>query len=235
MTTYVKFFRKIQNIPSDIREALLALLEEIENTVTKEEFRELKNSVEALTENVNKLTERVNQLAEAQLRTEKRVDTLAQKLEQLAEAQRKTEEELKKLIGEHRKTREMLGGLSHTVGYILEDRAYKGLPELIKRDFGIIITEPFKRKFIPFGNKYIEINIIGKGKKGEKEYIILGECKTQLKKRDVDKFLKTMEKVKHQLPEEKKFVFVTYQTSPEVESYIKNKNLKLYYSYELPL
>ena len=42
MSTYVKFFIKIQNIPSDRREALLVLLIKIENTVTKGEFKELK-------------------------------------------------------------------------------------------------------------------------------------------------------------------------------------------------
>ena len=324
MSTHVKFFRKIQNLSPEIREALLTLLEEIEQTVTKKEFNELKDVVKELAENVkdlsenfknfqketqenfkrvwqaidelreaqkkteerlnqlterinslteaqkkteerlNKLAERVNSLAEAQEKTERRVDILTEKLEKLtervdalaeaqrkteerlnkltarvdslAEAQKKTEEELKKLVVEHRKTREMVGGLSHTVGYILEDRAYKSLPELIKRDFGISITEPFKRKFIQLApKKYLEVNIIGKGKKDNKDFIILGECKTQLKKRDVDKFLKNIEKIKNFFPEEKKFIFVTYHTSPDVEKYLKDKNLKLYYSYEFSL
>ena len=208
MAYHVEFLRKIQNLSPEIRDALFALLEEIEQTVTKTEFNELKNVVKELSANIK----------------------------ELAKAQKKTEEELKKLIGEHRKTREMVGGLAHTVGYILEDRAYKGLPELIKKDFGISIIEPFKRTFIQVApKKYIELNIIGKGKRGEKEYVILGECKAQLKKRDVDKFLKTVEKLNNYFSEDKKLIFVTYQTSPEVESYIENKNLKIYYSYELPL
>ena len=53
------------------------------------------------------------------------------KVNELAEALKRTEEELRKLISEHRKTREQLGGLSHTVGYILEDRSYAALPYLL--------------------------------------------------------------------------------------------------------
>ncbi len=56
------------------------------------------------------------------------------KVNELAEAQKRTEEELRKLISEHRKTREQLGGLSHTVGYILEDRSYVALPHLLSKE-----------------------------------------------------------------------------------------------------
>ncbi len=52
-------------------------------------------------------------------------------------------------------TRE-LGGLSHNIGFQLEDRAYRSLPYLLKRDFGIEIKEKLVRKFI-------------KNKKGERD------------------------------------------------------------------
>ncbi len=68
-------------------------------------------------------------------------------VKELAEAQKRTEEELRKLIGEHRKTREMLGTLQHTVGYVLEDRAFSGLPPLLKKDFGIEVIEPLRRDY----------------------------------------------------------------------------------------
>ncbi|MCX7793555.1 MAG: hypothetical protein N2257_03995 [Thermodesulfovibrionales bacterium] len=56
---------------------------------------------------------------------------------ELAEAQKRTEEEIRELVAEHRKTREHLGGLQHTVGYVLEDRAYVGLPALLEKEMGI--------------------------------------------------------------------------------------------------
>ena len=45
MTTHGKFFRKIQKIQPEIREALLTLLEKIDPTVTKTDFNELKDLV----------------------------------------------------------------------------------------------------------------------------------------------------------------------------------------------
>ena len=35
----------------------------------------------------------------------------------------------------HAITREQLGGLSHTFGYVLEDRAMKSLPRILKKDY----------------------------------------------------------------------------------------------------
>lgn len=157
--------------------------EELANIATKEELTGLEKVVA--------------ELAEAQKHTE-------QRLNELAEAQKKTEEELRKLVGEHRKTREQLGGLAHAVGYVLEDRAYKGLPEILKRDFAITRIEFIRRDFIEISpNRYEEINIFGKGSIDGKERWILGECKTQLKRKDIDNFLnkiKRLEKAQTEVP-----------------------------------
>jgi hypothetical protein len=171
----------------------------------------------------------LNELAEAQKRTEER-------LNELAEAQKRTEEELRELIGEHRKTREQLGNLSHTVGYVLEDRAYRGLPELLKRDFGIELIEPLRRDYIEIGrDQYEEVNIIGRARKDGKEIWIIGECKSQLKKVDIDEFLKSIKRIEDFLKGEKLLIAVTYQTSPKVRRYVEEKGIKLYFSYEMPL
>ncbi len=122
----------------------------------------------------------------------------------LLKLRKKTEEELRKLIGEHKKTREQLGGLAHTVGYILEDRAYKGLPELLKRDFAVEAIDFIKRDFIEIEpNRYEEINIYGKGRIDGREIWILGECKTQLKKTDIDSFLNKIKRIEKILKGEK--------------------------------
>ncbi len=212
-----------------IAEAIGKVYSELLNTVTKEEFRELKETVAELAEAQRRTEERVNELAEAQKRTEERVN-------ELAEAQKRTEEEIRKLTIEHRKTREHLGGLTHTVGYILEDRAYKGLPELLRRDFGIDLTSSLKRDYIEISpGRYEELNIIGKGRHDSEEVLIVGECKTQLKKRDIDSFLKVIRKINDFLPKNKILLTVTYQASPVVREYAKQKGIKLYFSYEMPL
>jgi len=217
---------------------------------TEERLTRLEKVVEELAEAQKRTEERLNELAEAQKRTEERLTRLekvveelaeAQKrteerLNELAEAQKRTEEELRELIGEHRKTREQLGNLSHTVGYVLEDRAYRGLPELLKRDFGIELIEPLRRDYIEIGrDQYEEVNIIGRARKDGKEIWIIGECKSQLKKVDIDEFLKSIKRVEDFLKGEKLLIAVTYQTSPKVRRYVEEKGIKLYFSYEMPL
>ncbi|MGB9822944.1 chordopoxvirus fusion protein, partial [Thermodesulfovibrio sp.] len=176
------------------------------------------------------------ELAEAQRKSEQRLTRIEQTIAELAEAQKRTEEELRQLIGEHKKTREQLGGLTHTVGYVLEDRAYKGLPELIKRDFALQTIDFIKRDYIEISpNRYEEINIFGKGRTDGKEKWILGECKTQLKKTDIDSFLNKIKKIESLLKGEKILITVTYQASPPVRKYAQEKGVKIYFSYEMPL
>ncbi len=226
-----QIIRKLEKVKDpELKEVLISFLEEVERiigeTVTRKEFREF---VRQTQENFDRVWQAINELAEAQKRTEER-------LNELAEAQKRTEEELAKLAGEHRKTREQVGGLSHSIGYILEDRAYKGLPEILQERYGIKLIEPLKRDYIEVGkNKYLEVNILGKGRVDGKELYIVGECKTQLKKKDVDKFLKYAKNLDRYLRGEKFIVFVTYQASPPVAKYVKEKGLNLIYSYELPL
>ena len=119
---------------------------------------------------------------------------------------------------------------------MLEDRAYTHLPRLLKEDFKVEVLEPLRRRFIEIApNRYEELNIIGKGRKNGKEIWILGECKTQLKKRNVDTFLSRVKRLEKHLPGEKLLLLVTYQTSPQVERYVEEKGLKLYYSYQFPI
>ncbi|MFN3604239.1 MAG: hypothetical protein ACK4UJ_05995, partial [Leptonema sp. (in: bacteria)] len=184
----------------------------------------------------------LEELAEAQSRTEKRLEELAEaqsrtekRLEELAEAQSRTQEELRSLIQEHKKTREQLGGLSHTIGYLLENKAYYSLPLLLERDFGIRVTETLTRKNFLYKNREIEINIIGKGiDKNHKELWILGEAKTQLKKKDIDIFLGKSFIYEELFRGEKLYLMVTHMTREQVKEYATSKNIKIYFSYEFP-
>ncbi|CAD7774870.1 hypothetical protein DMNBHIDG_01016 [Candidatus Methanoperedenaceae archaeon GB37] len=68
----------------------------------------------------------------------------------MAQAQKRTEEELCSLVREHAKTREMVAGLSDTVGYGLENQAYKALPRLLERDFDLKIKDRLGKDGILF-------------------------------------------------------------------------------------
>jgi hypothetical protein len=223
----VDLIRKLEAVEPRLREVLLALLEEVEKSreesVTKKEFLEFAKRTE---ENFERVWQVIGELAQAQKRTE-------QRLEELAQAQKRTEERLEELIGEHKKTREQLGGLSHTVGYFLEDRSYRFLPLLLKRDHGLEVTEKLKRNYVTVKGRDIEVNIIGKARKGEREVWVLGECKTQLKKAHVDGLLRMVDKLEGALSGRKFPVLVTYQASPPVREYAGQRGVALYFSYEL--
>ncbi len=202
---------------------------------TEERLEQLAQRVDQLAEAQRRTEERLEQLAEAQRRTEERLEQLAQRVDQLAEAQRRTEERLGWLIEEHRKTREMLGGLSHTVGYVLEDRAYVGLKQILPSRYGIELKEPLRRDYVKVNGDYEEVNIIGRGEAKGKQVWIIGEGKTQLKKKDIDNFLNKVERLSSALEGDKFYVIVCYQASPQVRKYAQERGIQIIFSWELPL
>jgi DNA repair exonuclease SbcCD ATPase subunit len=164
---------------------------------TEHGIEKIWDAIKELAQAQKRTEQRLNELAEAQKRTEQRVEELAQaqketeqKIKELTEAQRRTEESLKKLIEDHSKTREKLEGLSHSFGYLLEDRAMKSLPKILKRKYNIKAVGNFVRDYFIINGEHVEVNIFGRVKKGNKEYILIGEAKSQVTKKAIDKFLK---------------------------------------------
>ena len=92
------------------------------------------------------------------------------------------------------------------------------------------------RRFIEYPEgKEDEINIYGEGSlDGERIYII-GESKSQLGKKDVDKFKKRVERIRGYLGGKIVPILVTYQVRPKVERYAVKaiEGLLIYKSYQL--
>ncbi len=204
---------------------------------TDQEIEKIWNAIKELTEAQKRTEQRINELAEAQKRTD-------QKVEELAEAQKKTEQRvyelvgvLQKLIDEHRKTREKLEGLSDSFGYLLEDRAMKSLPKILKESYKIEVVEKLKRDYFIVDGEYVEVNIFGRAKKEDedREYIVLGESKSRVSKKAIDAFLRKCDKISKRLSKEPIKVFVSYIFPPEVKEYAKEKGIILVPSYELEL
>lgn len=227
----------IHYIESELKKAFTAKQSSILSKVIVKAQSELVKS-----DDFNELKDIVKELAEAQKRTEIKMEELAEaqkrteiKVEELAEAQRLTESEIQELVHEHKKTREQVGGLSATVGYILEDRSYAALPGLLKRDFGIAVAGKIHRRHVK-DNKggFIEINIIGEASRDGREITIIGEGKSQFSKNGVDAFIKKKLKRLEGVYEDIFPVIVTYMISePDVEEYAKERGIKVYYSHDL--
>jgi len=204
--------------------------------------------VEELAEAQKRTEQRVEELAEAQKRTEQRVEELAEAqkkseerltrveiaLDKLAQAQKRTEEALTTLTKEHSITRKLVGDLSNTVGYRLEDEAFKALPRLFAENYGIDVKDRLKRTYLKDKRgRDIEVNIFGKGIKGNNTVTIIGESKSQLSKNDVDRFIDRKLRLFKDLFEDIFPVLVTYMISePDVEDYAKEKGIALFYSYD---
>ena len=217
-----------------IAEVVGKVYEELSNVVTKVEFNELRDVVRELAEAQKRTEQRVGELAEAQKRTEERLTRLETIVGELAEAQKRTEAALEKLIHEHSETRRQVGGLAMTVGYTLENEAYKALPRLLKKDSRLTVKEKLKRQYVlDKKGQHIEVNIIGEAARNGKKVMIIGEGKSQLSKNDVDDFIRKKLKRLEGVFREIFPVLVVHMTSgPEVEEYAREKGIVLYYSYD---
>jgi DNA repair exonuclease SbcCD ATPase subunit len=209
---------------------------------TEQRVNELAEAQKRTEQEIEKIWDAIKELAEAQKRTEQKVEELAQaqketeqKIKELTEAQRKTEETLKKLIEDHSKTREKLEGLSHSFGYLLEDRAMKSLPKILKRKYNIKPVGNFVRDYFTINGEHVEVNIFGRVKKGNKEYILIGEAKSQVTKKAIDKFLKKCDKISRSFSKETIKVFISYIFPPGIKEYAEEKGIVLIPSYELDL
>jgi chromosome segregation ATPase len=224
------------------------IVEAYEGLVKSEDFNELKSIVRELAEAQKELTvaqqrteQRMEELAVAQQRTEQRVEELAvaqqrteQRVEELAVAQQRTEQSLKELIKEHQETRKQVGGLATTVGYSLENQAYKKLPQLLQRDFGLLVQGRLKRGYLKDNQgKELEVNIIGQALHEGKMVTIIGESKSQLSKQHIDSFIrKRLRRLEEVLPAYFPLLITHMISSSSVEEYANQKGIAVYYSYD---
>jgi len=226
--------RKLSDLEPRLREVILLLLDEMERQrqqlaqqVTKTEFNELKAIVAELVEAQKRTEERVSELAEAQRRTEERVN-------ELTEAQKRTEEEIKKLTGALRETKQRVEAISNTVGYTLEDRAIRSLPELL-RAHGIEVEGRLTRKHIILRGKERQLNIYGHGRRDGKPVVIVGEAKVRPSRKEVDRFMRLVRQIEEHEGKEAVMVFVAYDFSLAMEAYLREQGILPIWSHELAL
>lgn len=163
-------FNELKAIVKDLAEAQKRTEHHVEELTLAQERTEL---------HIEELAGAQKELAEAQKRTESRVEELAEAQKDLAEAQKGTEVSVKKLAQGLDETRREVGGLSRSMGYALENEAYRALPQFLKTQYGIELTERLVRKEI--GGE--EINFFAKAKQDDTIVLIVGESKLRLDER----------------------------------------------------
>lgn len=179
-----------------------AMYDELRDTVTKSDFRQLDarlqeiavigartdKRLDSLTEKVEALAvaqarteKRVEELAEAQARTEKRLDSLTGKVEALAEAQARTERSLAQLTDSHVQLRSEVGSMQRSMSYALENEAFRLLPAHLRAAHGFTVHDRLLRRYI--GDH--EINLLAIGERDGRSTLLVGECKQTIRPSDV--------------------------------------------------
>ena len=202
---------------------------EVLSTVITEAYSEL-----VKTSDFSELKAIVKDLAEAQKRTEIRV-------EELADAQKRTDikmgelaDEMKDLAQAMKETRGDVGGLARSMGYALENEAYRMAPIVLKQRHKIDLQEKLIRQDI--GGK--EINIFGKAVKAGKEILVVGEVKTRLdeRRKNADVFKELDDKVKAVIKEYGKKdilkVLITHYATKGFLKKAKEKGVAVIQSFE---
>ncbi|MCX7786920.1 MAG: hypothetical protein N2442_04380 [Spirochaetes bacterium] len=205
-------------------------------------MEELAEAQKRTEERMGQLELRMEELTEAQKRTEQQLHLLTLRVDQLAEAQKISEQKLAELAEAQKRTEDrldrtnqLLGNLSMSFGYFLENESYKYLPNLLAQDYGMEVKTELIRSYLQdVKGEYLEVNILGEGVKNGESFLIVGESKSQLSVNAIDKFIyKKLERIA--LPTGKKLfpVLVCHMVSgPDVPEYAKRRGIALYYSYQ---
>ncbi len=224
------------------------MVEAYDDLVKTKDFNELKSIVKELATTQQRTEQRMDDLVKTQQGTEQRMDDLVkaqqcteQRMEELAIAQQRTEENMgeltktvQQLVKEHSDTRKQMGGLATTIGYTLENKAYKALPYLLERDFNLTLQSPLKRTYLTDNKGHeLEVNITGQAKKEGKTMTIIGESKSQLSKSKIDGFIrKRLQRFEGAIPEIFPLLVTHMTTRSDVEEYAKKQGIAIYYSYD---
>jgi uncharacterized phage infection (PIP) family protein YhgE len=204
------------------------------------------NELAEIQKNTEKNTEkRFNDITEVQRKADERFNALnetVQKLiQELVEMRLQFSAEIKDIrlqFGEEIKDiRQQLGGLAMAVGYGIEDKVMPYFFDLAKKDYAIQLERVDRRNYTYSDGRYDEINIFAEGIKGGKKHIIVAECKAQPSKKDADRFIEMVERLKGQLKSTIHTILIGYVFSPEVEKYTQEKypGLRLMKTYEFEL
>jgi hypothetical protein len=169
--------------------------------VTKAEFNELTAVTRELAEaqhmlaNAQARTEsRVEQLADAQARTESRLEQLANAQQMLADAQARTEWAVKDLA-------KQVGGLSNALGGSLEDFACDLVPEMLEKYWQMEVQSAATEELL-IGRRYREIDVVVRGTVAGKPVTVLCEVKATVSRKEVDGFLAIIERYRSLHPDE---------------------------------
>lgn len=202
--------RLLEQFP-DPQATLLAhvFVESHDALVTKAELNEL-------TGVVHDLSGVVKELAEAQKRTEIRV-------EELAEAQKRTEF----AVGDLAK---QVGGLANALGGSLEDFACDLVPEILEKHWHLVVASASPEE-ITVGRKPREIDVVVRGTIDGRPVTVLCEVKSAVSAVEARRFLDVVEKARGERPgEDIRPLFFGYRADRKARELIVTSNAAMVFT-----
>ena len=202
--------RLLEQFP-DPQATLLAhvFVESHDALVTKAELNEL-------TGVVHDLSGVVKELAEAQKRTEIRV-------EELAEAQKRTEF----AVGDLAK---QVGGLANALGGSLEDFACDLVPEILETHWHLVVASASPEE-ITVGRKPREIDVVVRGTIDGRPVTVLCEVKSAVSAVEARRFLDVVEKARGERPDEDiRPLFFGYRADRKARELIVTSNAAMVFT-----
>lgn len=227
------------------RDALISLIDQrVEQKFgdrfpTREDFSELKGITKDLAQAQQRTELRVEELAQAQQNLVQSHQELVQSHQELVQAQQRTELRVEELAqaqqGTERELRllaRQVGGLSERLGGSLEDLSYDVLPACLEKYYDIEVAE-LGRDFIKIDRKEIEVNVLGEGvyKKTGKPIIIMGEVKSNITLKETKKFINTLKVIKPTLKGEVFTLLFGFRIHLDARSLAKKEGIHLFVSY----
>ena len=208
------------------------------NTEAIAELRETVKGLVQVTERhsqeIADLRRQTAELVQVTQQHSQEIGNLQKMMQQLIEVQQQTQEDIRRLTQGLDDLRKQVGGLSITVGYTIENEAYRALPRLLERDFGIEVESELKRQFVADNTgEYIEVNIFGQARRNGDTITIVGESKAQLSKNDVDAFIRRkLQRLQGAYPNPFPILVTHMISERDVEEYARQQGIAVYYSYQ---
>ena len=195
---------------------------------------ELRQTVAELVQMTKQNTEAIVELRQTTQQHSEEISDLRRTVQELVEVQKQTQEDIRRLTWGLDDLRKQVGGLSMTIGYTLENAAYKALPYLLNRDYGLQIDGELTRRFVEDNQgEHIEVNIFGQARRNGETLTIVGESKAQLSKNDVDSFLRRqVQRLQGRYPNLFPVLVVHMTSEWDVEAYARELGVAVYFSYQ---
>jgi DNA repair exonuclease SbcCD ATPase subunit len=211
-----------------LEEALAALAEaqrqfEQRLSYAEEELRLLRQQIEQVERQVVALTEQVTALQQFIKLLERRLELLEQRGDKL---ERRMDEVVKQL-----------GGITHTIGYTLENAAYKALPRLLARDYGVeLVDERIRRTTLRLRDGTVrELNIFARIRHKGADKVLVGESKSQLSRRHITRFVRSLQRLREEFGELFPVIVAHSSAEPDddVLAHARQYDVAVYFSYDL--